>query len=51
MNIAEISYTDLEKLVQILVGNTLDLWNTQKNLIVDKVRKGQELVELRSQRF
>ncbi|CAD8120545.1 unnamed protein product [Paramecium sonneborni] len=35
-NLAESSYTDLEKLVQILGGNTLNLWNAQKTYIAEK---------------
>ncbi|CAD8131278.1 unnamed protein product [Paramecium sonneborni] len=42
MNLAESSELDLEKLVQIFQGSTLNLWNTQKDLYLmklDKTRK------------
>ncbi|CAD8100929.1 unnamed protein product [Paramecium sonneborni] len=41
MNIAKSSYSDLEKLVQIIVGNTLNLWNTQKNFYLMKLEKAK----------
>ncbi|CAD8072864.1 unnamed protein product [Paramecium sonneborni] len=40
-NLAEASYTDLEKLLQILEGNTLNYWNTQKDLYLINLEKAK----------
>ncbi|CAD8213690.1 unnamed protein product [Paramecium pentaurelia] len=38
-NLAESSYTDLEKLVQIVYGKTLNDWNVEKNNILMELQK------------
>ncbi|CAD8131256.1 unnamed protein product [Paramecium sonneborni] len=40
-NLAESSYNNLEILVSILEGNTLDSWNVQKNLQLKKLEKAK----------
>ncbi|CAD8211281.1 unnamed protein product [Paramecium octaurelia] len=50
-NLAEYSYSDLEKLVQMVKGKVLDDWDVQKSFFLVKLQKAQSQFEEELQTF